>query len=343
MSFRFRAGAFSRRLGALAIAALALALPAEAADTCPKRGDLDTLFCDANGDLLADAPTDPKRLRNPQTLLMSYSPQEDPALYEKLWSPYLTHLSQCSGRKVRFFQVYSSAASIEAMRSGRVQMGLIAAGDTPFAVNVGGMIPFAIHGTQKDGLMAYHLILIVRADSPYKTLADLKGKKIAHVSPSSNSGNLAPRALFPAAGLTPDKDYTVAYSGKHDNSISGVLNKDYDAAAIADDVLVRMDQRGAVKARDFRVLYTSPPFAAGSLSYAHDLDPALAGKIRECTFAFKFPPSLVQAFRGADRFVPLDYQRDFEAIRRVAAASGEVHNRAGFEARKAAEAAPAKK
>jgi phosphonate transport system substrate-binding protein len=306
---------------------------------CPHRGDLDALFCDADRDLLPDPPTDPKRVRNPATLLVSYSPQEDPALYEKMWSPYLAHLAQCSGRKVRFFQVHSSAAAIEAMRSGRVQMGLVSAGDTPFSVNVGGMIPFAIHGTVKEGLVAYRLILIVRTDSPYRTPADLRGKKIAHVSPSSNSGNLAPRALFPALGLTADKDYSVAYSGKHDNSINGVLRGDYDAAAVADDVLMRMEQRGAVKPGALRTLYTSQPFAAGSLSYAHDLDPALVAKIRECTFAFRFPAELSNAFRGADRFVPLDYRRDFEAVRKVAEASGEVANRANFDARKTREAA----
>jgi phosphonate transport system substrate-binding protein len=323
---------------ARAFAMGALALPSVVlANTCSHRGDLDAVYCDANKDLLPDAPTDPKRFKNPATLLMSYSPQEDPTVYEKMWSPYLAHLSQCSGKKVRFFQVHSSAAAIEAMRSGRVQMGLVSAGDTPFSVNIGGMIPFAIHGTVKEGLVAYKLILIVRAESAFKSPADLKGKKIAHVSPSSNSGNLAPRALFPALGLSADKNYTVAYSGKHDNSINGVLRGDYDAAAVADDVLMRMEQRGAVKPGSLRTLYSSPPFAAGSLSFSHDLDPALAGKIRDCTFAFRFPPDLSNAFRGADRFVPLDYRRDFEAVRKVAAASGEVANRATFEAKKARE------
>jgi phosphonate transport system substrate-binding protein len=325
-----------------AIAAMLVPVVA-AANTCPQRGDLDAMYCDANGDLIADAPADPKRLKNPSTLLMSYSPQEDATVYERLWQPYMTHLSQCTGKRVKFFQVHSSAAAIEAMRSGRAQMGLISAGDTPFSVNVGGMVPFAIHGTVKDGLVAYKLIVIVRADSPYKTLSDLKGKKIAHVSPSSNSGNLAPRALFPAAGLAPDKDYTVAYSGKHDNSIMGVLNKDYDAGAIADDVLTRMEQRSVVKPGQFRVLYTSPPFPAGSLSHAHDLDPVLTTKIRECTFTFRFPQELSNSFRGADRFVALDYKKDFEPVRRVAAASGEVHTREAFEAKKLREQPPTKK
>ena len=213
----------------LIAAALAFtSLIAWSQDTCKHRGDLDTLFCDEDGNMTADAPKDLKKLKNPATLLLSYSPQEDSVVYEKLWTPYVDHLKTCVGKPVRFLPVYSSAATVEAMRSGRIQLSLLSAGDTPFAVNIGGAIPIATHGTDKDGIAAYHLIVVVKKDSAFKTLGDLKGKRVAHVSPSSNSGNLAPRALFPKEGLVPDKDYKVLYSGKHDNSVSGVINGDYD-------------------------------------------------------------------------------------------------------------------
>lgn len=336
----------------LAVAWLALTTVshAYAADAgCKSRGDLDDLYCDENGNLTADAPRDPKALKDPKSILLSYSPQEDPATYEKMWTPYVNYMRQCVGRPFRFLQVHSSAATVEAMRSGRIQMTLLSAGDTPFAVNVAGAVPFAIHGNvarEKSGerqvLTAYHLIMVVRADSPYMKLADLKGKRVAHVSPSSNSGNLAPRALFPKEGLVPDRDYKVLYSGKHDNSIASVVNGDYDAAAVADDVLVRMIQRGAVKEGELRIVYTSKPFPAGSLAYAHDLSPALRDKILACTFQFRFPPDLVTAFRGPDRFVPLDYKRDFAPVRQVAEASGEAFNRAAFDKRKSNEAATAR-
>ncbi|MEQ1515697.1 MAG: phosphate/phosphite/phosphonate ABC transporter substrate-binding protein [Usitatibacteraceae bacterium] len=326
---------------ALSIAPVLLATlapsPAYAADACKHRGDLDLLYCDADRDMTADAPTDPKKLKNPAALMLSYSPQEDSVVYEKLWTPYVDHLKACVGKPVRFLPVYSSAATVEALRSGRIQLSLLSAGDTPFAVNIGGAVPIAIHGTAKDGIAAYHLVVVVRKDSPYKTLADLKGKRVAHVSPSSNSGNLAPRALFPKEGLVPDKDYKVLYSGKHDNSVSGVVNGDYDAGAIADDVLIRMIQRGALKPDDVRIIFTSKPFPAGSLAVAHDLDPQLKKKIVDCTFTFRFPSELSAAFRGPDRFVPLDYKRDYESVRNVATGSGESLNRAGFDARKARE------
>lgn len=51
----------------LAAALSALAAPAFAQDACPSRGDLDVMYCDANQDLVADAPTDAKKWRNPNT------------------------------------------------------------------------------------------------------------------------------------------------------------------------------------------------------------------------------------------------------------------------------------
>ena len=321
----------------IAAALASTSLMAWSQDTCKHRGDLDALFCDEDGNMTADAPKDPKKLKNPATLLLSYSPQEDSVVYEKLWTPYVDYLKSCVGKPVRFLPVYSSAATVEAMRSGRIQLSLLSAGDTPFAVNIGGAIPIATHGTDKDGIAAYHLIVIVKKDSAFKTLGDLKGKRVAHVSPSSNSGNLAPRALFPKEGLIPDKDYKVLYSGKHDNSVSGVINGDYDAGAVADDVLIRMLQRDALKPDALRVIYKSQPFPAGSLAVAHDLEPSLAKKISDCTFTFRFPAGLSAAFRGPDRFVPLNYKVDYVSVRNVAEASGESLNRTGFEARKTRE------
>ena len=49
------------------------------AQECRNRGQLDTLYCDENNDLVADVPTDPKKLRDPSTLVFAYTPVEDPA------------------------------------------------------------------------------------------------------------------------------------------------------------------------------------------------------------------------------------------------------------------------
>ena len=69
---------------------------------------------------------------------------------------------------------------------------------------------------------------------------DIKGKTMAFTAPTSNSGFKAPSALLKAEfGLVADTDFKPTFSGKHDNSILGVANKDYEAASIANSVHAR--------------------------------------------------------------------------------------------------------
>ena len=81
------------------------------------------------------------------------------------------------------------------MRSGRLHLAFFSTGTTNFAVNVADAVPFAIRADAK-GPHGFNLIVVTRKDSSIQKIADLKGKKVAHTSPSSTSGNSAPRALF---------------------------------------------------------------------------------------------------------------------------------------------------
>ncbi len=312
------------------------------AQTCVNRGQLDDLYCDADRDMLADLPTDKAKWKNPSTLIFTYTPIEDPAVYQKIFAHFQEHLGACAGKKVVYYQVQSNAAQIEAMRAGRLHLGGFSTGSTGYAVNLAGAVPFAVKGDASRP-RAYRMAVIVKADSAYQKLTDLKGKKIAHASPSSNSGNLAPRSLLPAEGLTPEKDYKPLFSGKHDQSVMGVNTGDYDAAAIADDVLERMGKRGVVKAENFRTLYRSPPFITSSFAHSHDLDPALAAKLRECFASYKFTAEMTREFNGDDRFHPVNYQRDWAVVRKVAEDTGTAFNRAAFDRENAKEAEAKKK
>src|SRR5712691_4205012 len=195
----------------LTIAMLAGGATASAQE-CRNRGQLDTLYCDENNDLVADAPADPRKWKDPATLVFAYTPVEDPAVYLNAFKPFTEYLGQCTGKRVIYYPVQSNTAEIEAMRSGRLHVAGFSTGPTGFAVNLAGAVPFAAKGREQL-VRGYHLLAIVRADSPYQKLADLKGKHVAHTSPSSNSGNLAPLALYPPEGLTPNEDYKPIMSG----------------------------------------------------------------------------------------------------------------------------------
>jgi phosphonate transport system substrate-binding protein len=318
-------------------------LAAPAQDSCKNRGELDALYCDENKDLVADPPKDPSKFKNPSTLVFTYTPVEDPAVYENIFKPFTDHLSKCTGKRVVFYQVQSNAAEIEAMRSGRLHVGGFSTGPTNFAVNLAGAVPFAVKGDAKEW-QGYQLWFVVKKDSPFQKLADLKGKKVAHVQPSSNSGNLAPRALFPAQGLVPDQDYKVVYSGKHDQTVMGVLSGDYDGGPVASDVFNRMAERGQIKADDFRIIWKSQTFPTSSFAYAHDLEPGLRDRMLKCFYEYRFPAEMQKAFGGADRFFPITFQKDWAIVRQVADGSGEKFNKTAFESlqKKEAEAAAKK-
>jgi phosphonate transport system substrate-binding protein len=319
-----------RTAGAFALACLSALPLAAAAQECASRGDLDPLYCDENGDMVADTPKDAKKLKTPNTLVFTYTPVEDPAVYEKIFKPFTDHLAQCTGKRVVFYQVQSNAAEIEAMRSGRLHVGGFSTGPTAFAVNIAGAVPFAIKGYEKD-FQGYHLIVIVKKDSPYRTLADLKGRRLAHTSPSSNSGHMAPMALFPKQGLVPEKDYKIIFSGKHDQSVLGVNSGDYDAAAVASDVFHRMAGRGQVKEENFRIIYQSPKFPTSSFAYAHDLEPKFRDRMVKCFLDFRYTEDMKKAFDGADRFYPINYKEHWSVVREVAEAGGEKFTGAAYE------------
>lgn len=319
-----------------ALLTLVAAGPAMAQD-CANRGQLDTLYCDANNDLVADAPKDASKWRDPSTLVWAYTPVEDPAVYANVFKPFTDHLETCVGKRTVYYPVQSNAAQIEAMRSGRLHFAGFSTGPTGFAVNMAGAVPFAAKGVG-DQVRGYNLLAIVKAASPYQSLADLKGKRVAHTSPSSNSGNLAPRVLFPERGLTPETDYKPLMSGGHDKSVLGVNSGDYDMAAVASDVFERMGVRGTVKAADFRILYRSPVFPTSSFAHSHDLKPELAAKLRECFFSFRFTPAMQKEFNGDDRFLPISYQKDWAVVRDVAERSGTPYNKAAYEAESKREA-----
>ena len=307
-----------------------LTLTSAQAQTCASRGDLDARFCDANADLLADTPTDKTKIKDPDTLVFSYTPVEDPSVYENSFSDLMDHLSKATGKKIRWFPAESYAAQVEALRSGRLHVTGVASGATPYAVNLGGFVPL-VAMEKDDGTVGYTLQLITRRESAIKSVADLKGKRVAHVSPSSNSGDTAPRVLFAALGIKPGVDYQIIYSGKHDNSIMGVVNGDYDAAPVANNVVDRMRDRGMFKKDDLRVVYESSPFPRTAFGVAHDLPADLQDKIRQAFISFDFKNSkLAKEFKDSRAFIPINYARDWKNIRDIQKATGATYTAEGL-------------
>jgi phosphonate transport system substrate-binding protein len=302
--------------------AFALSPGAAVAAECP-RGFLDKQYCDWNSDLVADLPLDEKQWTNPDTIIFSYTPVEDPAVYAKVWDGFIKHMAKVTGKKVVFFPVQSYAAQYEAMRSGRLHIAGVNTGGNPVAVACAGFVPFAMMAA-KDGSFGYEMEIIVPAESAIQSPKDLKGKSLAFTSKTSNSGFKAPSALLKSEfGLVADKDFKTAFSGKHDNSVMGVANKDYDAAAIANSVMKRMFDRKVVDPAKIRTVYKSQTFPTTGYGHAHNLHPTVVAKIKQAFFTFEWEGSdLKKEFKKEDRFISISHKFDWDVIRKIDAANG---------------------
>jgi phosphonate transport system substrate-binding protein len=305
-----------------AIALLAFAAPAWAQD-CP-RGALDARFCDADGDLVADTPKDAAKLVDPPVLIFAYTPVEDPAVYAKVWDGFLAHMHKLTGKRVQFFPVQSNAAQIEAMRAGRLHIAGFNTGSNPLAVNCAGLVPFAMMAHADDSF-GYEMEIITYPGSGIEKVADIRGKTLAFTAETSNSGYKAPSALLKSEfKMEAGKDFKPAFSGKHDNSILGVANKDYSAASIANSVLKRMISRNVVKPEQVKSIYKSQTFPTTGYGHVYNLKPELAEKVKQAFFSVPWEGSeLKKEFEksGEAKFIPITYKQHWDVVRKIDAAS----------------------
>lgn len=291
--------------------------------------DLSSRYVDNDGDMIADAPSDESQWADPDTLVFAYTPVEDPAVYAGVWSDFLEHLSEATGKEVQFFPVQSNAAQLEALRAGRLHVAGFNTGSTPVAVNCGGLRPFAMMASD-DGSFGYEMEIITYPGSGIESVEDLEGRQLAFTAETSNSGFRAPSALLLSEyGLEADEDFETAFSGSHDNSILGVVNKDYEAAAIANSVGTRMIARGVVNEGDYEIIYTSETFPTTAYGLAHNLNPELAESIQDAFFSYDWEGTPLEAEfanSGESQFIPISYEENWSVIRTIADANGVTYD-----------------
>jgi phosphonate transport system substrate-binding protein len=180
----------------------------------------------------------------------------------------------------------------------------------------------------KDNRFGYEMEIITHPGSGVSKVEDIRGKRMAFTSETSNSGYKAPSALLrDEFKLEAGKDFTAVFSGKHDNSILGVANKDYPVAAIANSVKIRMEARGMVKPDQTTVIYKSQTFPTTGYGHAHNLKPELAAKIKEAFFSFNWEGTeLAKEFNKGEppqeKFMPITFKQHWQVVRDIDRAMG---------------------
>ncbi|MFZ5734582.1 MAG: phosphate/phosphite/phosphonate ABC transporter substrate-binding protein [Pseudomonadota bacterium] len=144
---------------------------------------------------------------------------------------FAAYASKKLGVPVKIFTATEFIGINNALLAGQIQV----AWTSPSAyagtwLDCKGCVEPLVTATDKDGNLGYNSVLIVKAESPYKTYEDLKGKTVARTEPNSQSGYLVPTVEFAKMKTPVDTIFKSPISGGHTQSVLGVLNGTYDAA-----------------------------------------------------------------------------------------------------------------
>ena len=121
-------------------------------------------------------------------LVLAVVPAENASGVSDRFAPFVAYLSQQIGMKVSLKIANDYAAVIEGQRAGNVHVGYYGPASFARARLTGVATDAFVIDVNSDGTKGYNSVFYVRANSPYKTLADLKGKNLGLVDPNSTSG-----------------------------------------------------------------------------------------------------------------------------------------------------------
>ena len=215
-----------------------------------------------------------------QTLKVSAIPDEAPTELARKFKPLGDYLEKETGMKVEYTPVTDYAAVVEGLATNKIDMAWLG-GFTFVQAKIrtnGGATPIV----QRAEDAVFTSKFIVPADSPVKSLSELKGKTMAFGSPSSTSGHLMPRYFLMKEGVDAGKDFkNVAFSGAHDATVAFVAGGKAEAGVLNASVMDKLLETKNPNALKVKVIATTPPYFDYNWTLRPGLDAALTKKLTE--------------------------------------------------------------
>jgi phosphonate transport system substrate-binding protein len=205
-------------------------------------------------------------------------------------------------RDVEIIFPTSYAGVIEALRFGHAQVAFMSAWPLALAQkNAGAEIALAevrevVIGAEAKQEPYYFSYWVVRKDSPYTTLEDLRGKKVALPSALSTSGYVAPVGRMVELGLIPsekDKEADpkrffgeVLLAGGYAQGWEALKNGQVDATVIAGDVSEKLYREVL---DNTRVVEQQGPVPSHGVAFARQLKTEERSQIKDALLALNNP------------------------------------------------------
>ncbi|MCM2357215.1 MAG: phosphate/phosphite/phosphonate ABC transporter substrate-binding protein [Geobacteraceae bacterium] len=155
-------------------------------------------------------------------------------MYER-FQPIMDYLTQHTPYKFELKISRDYEEAVKFLVEGTTDVSAIGDGGLMEAMLMHGAVPI-LKPLNEGGLPLYRCYIIVPANSPIRTLRDLKGKKVAFGNKHSTTGNLIPRYMLDKNGIRIAELGSLTNLGNHSAVAMAVLKGEYDAGAIKDVV-----------------------------------------------------------------------------------------------------------
>jgi phosphonate transport system substrate-binding protein len=209
---------------------------------------------------------------------------------KKIWDPFLADMGKGTGLKINAFFASDYAGVIEGMRFKKVQVAWFGNKSAMEAVDRADGEVFAqtVAASGQDG---YYSHVIVHKDSAFKSLDDVlkcdKAIDFGIGDPNSTSGFLVPTTfIFSARSIDPKQCFKTVRNANHEANALAVANRLVHAATNNSENLERIAKTAPDKAKEIRVIWTSPLIPSDPLVWRKDLDAGLKKRIGDWLFAY---------------------------------------------------------
>lgn len=232
-----------------------------------------------------------------------------PAVMQKRLLPLTKYLSDSLGKPVVLKLSPNMPAAIKEISKGAVELSYLTPvayirshqkGDTQL-----------IAKTVTKNKASFQLMIVVRDDSPIKSVADLEGKAFAF----GDKAALLQRAVVVGAEMPLDKLGRYEFIGHYDNIVRAVLNRDFDAGILKDTMAYKWEGKG------IRILYASPDLPPYNIAASKNISKPMLQKLQKAFLDLNtnnpdhFP--VIKALdKKYDGFAPTD-DSEYDIIRKL--------------------------
>jgi len=242
-----------------------------------------------------------------ETWTVAVVPQFPATEIHAAWTPALERLSAQTGHVFRLVP-YASIPHFEAaFRAGTPDFVFL----NPYHM-VMARAAQQYEPLVRDGASPLTGVLVVPADSPARSLQDLRGQRVAFPAPNAFGASLYLRALLAERGIAIEP----AYVRTHSNAYRHVLTGDAAAAGGVRQTLKTEDE--AVQ-RGLRVIFETPPSAPHPLAAHPRVTAAVQRAVRDALLGWTARASDAALLAPIQIAAPVaaDYRRDYAPLERL--------------------------